>query len=83
MKVADESLFPDNQIKTINFLTILNGNTQCSILNVFSDREKYSDLAMSEAIRLLEMHRTGEMEQKCLTRDEFLSLLSESNLPFR
>jgi len=32
---------------------------------------------------LLELHRTGEMDQKTLTRDEFLSLLSDYNLPFR
>ena len=39
---------------------------------------------MSEPIiRLLEMHRTGDMENKNLSRDEFLSLLSECNLPFR
>jgi len=37
----------------------------------------------TEFIRLLELHRTGEMEQKTLTRDEFLSLLSDYNLPFR
>ena len=36
-----------------------------------------------QQIRLLELYRTGEMEHKCLTRDEFLSLLSESALPFR
>jgi len=39
---------------------------------------------MSEPIiRLLEMHRTGEMENRSLTRDEFLSLLGDCNLPFR
>ena len=34
-------------------------------------------------IRLLEMHRTGEMEHKNLSRDEFLTLLGDCNLPFR
>ena len=50
-------------------------------------RVNYSVLAMAndcqQQIRLLELYRTGEMDHKCLTRDEFLSLLSESALPFR
>ena len=46
-------------------------------------RDNYPVSAMAEPIRLLELYRTGEMEHKCLTRDEFLSLLSESALPFR
>ena len=38
---------------------------------------------MAESIRILEMHRTGDMDHKTLSRDEFLSLLGDCNLPFR
>ena len=43
----------------------------------------YCDKMSEPIIRLLEMHRTGEMENRSLTRDEFLSLLGDCNLPFR
>ena len=43
----------------------------------------YCDKMSEPIIRLLEMHRTGEMENRNLTRDEFLSLLGDCNLPFR
>lgn len=43
----------------------------------------YCDKMSEPIIRLLEMHRTGDMENRNLTRDEFLSLLGDCNLPFR
>lgn len=43
----------------------------------------YCDKMSEPIIRLLEMHRTGEMENRSLSRDEFLSLLGDCNLPFR
>ena len=53
------------------------------ILIIISDYSHYCDKMSEPIIRLLEMHRTGDMENKNLSRDEFLSLLSDCNLPFR
>ena len=43
----------------------------------------FCDKMSEPLICLLEMHRTGDMENKKLSRDEFLCLLGDCNLPFR
>ena len=38
---------------------------------------------MEDMIRLLELQRNGEFEEKSLTRDQFLATIGENHLPFR
>ena len=38
---------------------------------------------MEDSIQVLELRRTGQTEEKILTRDQFVAVISQSNLPFR
>ena len=59
-----------------NFISRLDGMLITYFFRLFCGK-------MEDMIRLLELQRNGEFEEKSLTRDQFLAAVGENHLPFR